>query len=112
MSFTSQAVGVLSSAKVATLTNIGSATLNIANIGVSGSFSVSATTCGLTLAPLAACTISVKFTPAIKGESDSVLTVTDDSGGIPGSQQTAVLVGIGVASVMAGGTFKGGGSLQ
>lgn len=112
MSFTSQAVGVLSSAKVATLTNIGSATLNIANIGVSGYFSVSATTCGLTLAPLAACTISVKFTPAIKGESDSVLTVTDDSGGIPGSQQTAVLVGIGVASVMAGGTFKGGGSLQ
>lgn len=86
-----------SSASTITLTNTGTATLNISSITITGDYAKTAT-CGVTLAVSANCTISVTFTPSVAGTRTGVVTVTDDSGGTPGSQQTVNLTGNGTST--------------
>jgi hypothetical protein len=86
------AVG-LSAAGTVTLTNSGSAVLQIGGISVSGNFSQT-NTCPATLAGGSVCAITVTFAPAGAGTVTGTLTIVDNA---PGSPQTVNLSGTGVA---------------
>ncbi len=92
-------VGVTSNSKTGTVTNSGTATLNISNIATSGDFALKAfkatkklTPCGSTLAAGASCEIKVTFTPTQTGTRTGDLTITDDA---PTSPQQVPLTGKG-----------------
>jgi phospholipase C/archaellum component FlaF (FlaF/FlaG flagellin family) len=93
LSFGDQEVGTTSGAGIVTVTNTGSATLNITSTTVSGDYAQS-NNCGDTLAPGANCQITVTFTPTTAGLQNGTLSITDDAGGSP---QTASLSGTGTA---------------
>jgi len=88
----SQPVGSTSSAKIFTLRNDQSLTLNNIAISTSGDFAVSATTCTTSLAARQKCTISVTFTPKASGTRMGQLRARDSANNSP---QTVVLTGTG-----------------
>ena len=96
--FTGVNLGVTSPAQTVTLTNTGSATLNITSIAVggtnSGDFSQT-NTCGATLAVNANCSINVTFTPSASGARSASVVITDDA---PNSPQSITLTGNGLAA--------------
>lgn len=102
LAFGNQTVDSPSAAKVITVSNPGSATLNITSITVSGAnavdYSVSSTTCGATLAPAATCTISVVYKPTATGPGIAAISVSDDAAGSP---QSVPLTGTGVLTPKA-----------
>ncbi|HWZ82220.1 MAG TPA: choice-of-anchor D domain-containing protein [Terriglobales bacterium] len=75
-----------------TLTNTGSATLNIFDVSASGDYLVSGNTCGSSVAQGATCAFSVTFTPTKKGARNGVLTISDDAVDSP---QSVTLKGVG-----------------
>ena len=84
-----------------TVTNTGSATLNISNIAIGGDFALvtvkatrKITPCvnGTALAPEASCLLEVSFTPTQKGPRTGNLTFTDNA---PDSPQNVALTGTG-----------------
>ena len=82
----------------ATLTNTGSATLNIVSIVLSGTGSTDftqTTTCGTTLAAGANCAISATFTPAAAQTYSATVTLTDNNNNVANSTQTVTLSGSG-----------------
>ena len=89
-----RAVGTTSPAKVVTLTNTGSSTLNISKIATTGDFALTtgAKPCGATLAAGKNCKIRVTFTPTQVGLRTGTLKVTDNA---PGSPQSVALSGTG-----------------
>lgn len=91
LTFSSQAVGTVSAAQSVTLTNSGTAVLNITSITTSGNFSESGS-CGQTLAVAATCTVNVTFSPATAGSIAGTLTISDNA---PGSPQVVTLGGLG-----------------
>jgi len=91
LSFSNQAVGTVSAAQSVTLTNSGTATLNITSIAVSGNFTESGS-CGQTLAVGATCTINLTFSPVSAGSITGTLTITDNA---PDSPQVVTLGGLG-----------------
>jgi len=104
--FASQPTTTSSSPESFTLSNTGTATLNIASIGFTGTnpgdFSQN-TTCGsppTTLAANSTCTIAVTFTPAASGSRSASLTVTDNSNNVAGSTQSSTLSGAGAHDVV------------
>jgi hypothetical protein len=88
LDFGNQPTGTSSTPQTTTLTNTGTAALAIGSIAVSGAngpdFSPS-NTCGSTLAPGAACTITVTFTPAATGTRTAAVTITDNAADSPES---------------------------
>lgn len=94
LTFGNQNVGTTSGAQNVTLSNTGTATLNITGITASGDFAVQSSTCGASLTAGSNCTISVTFTPTQTGPRSGTLSVTDNA---PGSPQTGSLTGTGVA---------------
>ncbi len=97
------AVGVTAGTKAVTLTNSGSATLNISNIAVTGAnagdFALKTfkktktqTPCGSTVAAGANCTIKVTFKPTQTGVRTAAVTITDNA---PNSPQSVGLSGTG-----------------
>lgn len=92
LNFAPQAVGTSSQPKVLTLTNSGTGTLALNGISVSPIFFTQTNTCGSSLAAGAKCTISVSFTPTLKGMVVGSLSVQDDGAGSP---HTLTLSGIG-----------------
>ena len=90
--FAARTVGTTSPAKVFTLTNHQSVTLNSIVISTTGDFSVSTTTCTTSLAAKANCKISVVFTPTAKGTRPGSLSVADSANNSP---QTSTLTGTG-----------------
>ena len=77
------------------LTNVGSASLTISSIAVSGGNAADfaqANNCGATLAPNVACTINVTFTPTTTGTRSSTVSISDNASGTP---HTITLSGIG-----------------
>jgi Beta-propeller repeat len=95
LSFAEQLVGSTSPAGSVTLQNVGSGTLNISGIAITGTDSGDFTqtnTCGATLAAGANCPISVTFMPAATGTPSAALTVTDDA---PNSPESMQLNGVG-----------------
>ncbi len=92
-------VGVTSNSKAVTVTNSGSATLDITSIATSGDFAIkafkatkTATPCGSTLAAGASCVVKVTFTPIQTGTRTGDLTFTDNA---PSSPQQVTLTGTG-----------------
>jgi FG-GAP-like repeat/Bacterial Ig-like domain (group 3)/Abnormal spindle-like microcephaly-assoc'd, ASPM-SPD-2-Hydin len=93
LSFGNEVINTTSVAKTVTLTNTGTAALNISSITTSGDFGVFSKTCGSTLAGGAKCTVKVTFTPTVLGKLTGALTFTDNA---PNSPQTVGLSGTGV----------------
>ena len=92
LDFGTTELGTTSPAQTITLTNPGSTDAAFPVV-VEGPFAVSATTCGATLAPGAACTMSFTFTPTALGDATGSLQRP------PGSSSTLVgLRGSGVAA--------------
>ncbi len=92
---TQQAVGVASAPQILTVTNTGTAPLNITSATASGDFAIQSNTCTTPLqatAPASNCTISVTFTPTSPGASAGALTLTDNA---PNSPQEILLTGTG-----------------
>jgi len=87
-----QKVGTTSKSKTFTLTNNQTETLTGIAISTAGDFTVSATTCGTSLAAKAKCTIGVTFTPTETGTRTGELSVSDSASNSP---QTASLTGTG-----------------
>jgi len=97
ITFASQLVTTSSAASSVTLTNNGTGTLTITNIGITGDFALTpANPCGGSVATGAKCTIGVTFTPTASGARTGAVTITDNAGGISGSQQTINLTGAGL----------------
>ena len=97
----SSVVGVTSPTQVFSIVNTGGQLLAISSISITGanasSFSQT-NTCLATLAPNANCSVSINFTPATVGALTANLQVADNA---PGSPQTLVLNGTGVAPAPA-----------
>jgi chitodextrinase len=96
ITFGNQGTGTSSQAQPVTLTNIGSATLNITSIAVTGQNSTDfsqTNTCGASLAASANCTINVTFAPTNTGTRAASVAITDNAVLSP---QTINLTGTGV----------------
>ena len=86
ITFDSQPVGTASPPRTVTLTNSGTATLNIASVMVAGPHAadfVLTNTCGSRLAPGAGCTATVTFKPSAAGNRTASVNITDDAAGSP-----------------------------
>ena len=96
--FAKTVVGTTTTGKTVTLSNTGSATLNITSIAVSGDFAQVTSTkpCGSTLAAGANCIIKVTFTPTQLGARTGNITITDNASNSP---QTVPLSGTGIPPV-------------
>lgn len=96
LNFANQTQGTTSNVKTVTVTNNGSATLNISSITISGDF-VKTSTCGATLTVGANCELSVTFAPTATGvRLGTVIIASDD----PVSPHTVPLVGTGTAKTL------------
>jgi hypothetical protein len=88
-----------------TLSNTGTATLNIASIAPTGANAgdfarvapTAGTNCAATLAAGTSCTVGAQFTPTAAGTRSAFMTFTDNSGNAAGSTQNVQLTGTGVA---------------
>jgi len=79
VNFPAQVIGTTSSPITVTLTNIGSATLNVAGFTLTGSEFVLTNNCPATLAVAANCTINVTFTPASSGNHLGRISLADNA---------------------------------
>jgi hypothetical protein len=102
ITFASQGIGTPSTAQTVTLKNTGQGTLDIGNIGLTGTnpgdFSLQSDTCSAQLASGSTCTVNLVFTPVSSGTRNADLTVTDNVFGSP--SQSITLQGVG-AQVLA-----------
>ena len=76
--FGSLDVGITSAAQSLTLTNSGSAPLNIRSITTTGDFAAT-NTCSASVAPNASCSVLVTFRPTAAGARTGLLTIVDDA---------------------------------
>jgi hypothetical protein len=93
--FGNQNVGTTSVPIPITLTNIGPNTLSITQIAIKGSNAgdfAQTNDCGNSVPPGGHCTITVTFTPTVKGQRSAKVSVSDDAVGSP---QTVPLSGTG-----------------
>ena len=81
-----------SAAKTVTVTNNGSVTTALQAPAASGDYTVTANTCGAALAPAAACTFGVVFTPTVSGLRTGTVQLVDTNG-----THTVPLTGNGIA---------------
>jgi hypothetical protein len=86
-----------------TITNTGTAAVNITGTSLSGpnsaDFTAALNTCSSPVSPAGNCSLNVTFTPSIAGVESATLTVTDNAGS---STQTVSLTGTGVGVPVAG----------
>jgi len=82
LSFSPQLVGTTSAPQPVTLTNSGTAPLNISTISASQPFSQT-NNCASTLAPAVNCTINVSFQPTVSGNATGTLSIADNAAGSP-----------------------------
>jgi hypothetical protein len=92
LTFAARELGTSSAAQTITLTNTGTAALNITNIGVSGEY-VQSNACPASLAIGASCTINVTFSPIrLVGPKQGSVAISSDA---PGSPHVVYLNGVG-----------------
>lgn len=101
LSFAGQAVSTTSPSQSVTLTNTGTATLNVSSVTVSGDFAVS-TGCVGAIAAGGTCTITATFTPIATGARTGQISVASDATGSP---HTVGLSGLGLAPASPGMLF-------
>jgi FG-GAP-like repeat/Abnormal spindle-like microcephaly-assoc'd, ASPM-SPD-2-Hydin len=78
LTFATQTVGTTSPPQLVTLTNAGSQTLALTSITPSTGYAQT-NNCGLSLAPGAACSLNVTFTPTVTGAQTGVITIVDNA---------------------------------
>jgi hypothetical protein len=110
LTFPATALGVSSGSQSFTITNTGTAVLNVTGIQVSGDFAVQDSNCG-SVAANETCTVSVTFTPTTSGAHSGDITIVDTATDSP---QIVTLSGAGLdftlsavnadATVISGGT--------
>lgn len=96
LTFATQAIGTTSAAKTVALKNIGTITLTISGIAITGTNAgdfAQTHTCRSSLAAGASCSISVTFKPTASGTRAGALSVKDNAAGSP---QQAALSGPGI----------------
>src|SRR5438552_14938778 len=101
LSFGTVEVGTASAAKTVTLTNVGTTTLSIIGIAITGANAgdfAHTHTCGSSLAAGASCAINVKFKPTASGTRTAALSVSDSAAGSP---QKVALYGVGAAPTVS-----------
>jgi len=91
LTFAATVVNQSTAAQIITVSNTGGAVTALTAPVVTGDFSVSANTCGATLAAQTGCSVAVVFTPTASGVRSGTLSVTDSAG-----TQTASLTGTGL----------------
>jgi hypothetical protein len=79
VTFAPQAIGTTSSPVTVTLTNIGSASLNLSGFNTTGSEFAQTNNCSATLPAAASCTINITFAPTASGSHTGTLSMTDNS---------------------------------
>lgn len=89
LTFPTQVVGTSSTAQTVTLSNLGSNSLTITSVTISGEFGES-NNCGGSLAAASSCLISVVFSPAATGIRSGTLQINDSD---PTSPQSVALSG-------------------
>jgi len=102
--FGSLDAGVTSAAQALTITNSGSAPLNIHSITTTGDFAAT-NTCSASVAPNASCSVLITFKPTAAGARTGLLTIVDDA--ISGEAFIA-LGGTGTAPTLAITPASGG----
>lgn len=93
------------STQVLVLSNPGTAPLAISSIAVTGAGFSQTNTCPTSLAPSAACNISVKFAPTVEGAASGQLAIVSNAAPSP---LNAALSGSGLPATIAGLTFSAG----
>jgi len=95
LNFGTVKVGKSSNARTVTMTNVGSSTVSITSVSITGAdpgdFSQT-NNCGTKVYPNQSCTFTLTFSPAATGSRSASLSVTDTGGGSP---QTVALSGTG-----------------
>ena len=97
LTFPKTPIGQTTSLSV-TLTNTGTATLNISNVALTGDFAVQSNTCGTQVLAGTNCAITVGFTPTAKASRTGILQLTDDAANNP---QKVTLSGTGMSLALA-----------
>ena len=92
LTFPATLVNQTAASQIVTVANTGANPVILSSPIITGDFKIAANTCGATLAPQTACSLSISFTPTAGGARTGVLTVTDSAG-----TQTAQLTGTGNA---------------
>jgi hypothetical protein len=89
LSYAPRDVGTTSAAQRATLTNTGTAGMNISSVSLTGAnagdFAITTNDCGATLAANASCSATVTFSPTATGTRAANLTFADNAAGNPHS---------------------------
>jgi len=98
VSFGNQAIQTTRAAQTVTVTNAGSASLQITSVAASADFAQTNTCAAAVAAGGGTCTISVTFTPTTVAAETGQLTLTDDAAGSP---HQIALAGTGVAQAPA-----------
>jgi hypothetical protein len=101
--FSAEAVGTSSPPQMVTLTNSGTAALNIQTVAISGGSDFvigSGTSCanGSSVATGISCVIQVAFSPTTPGQKSATLTITDNA---PGSPQQISLAGTSISAALS-----------
>jgi hypothetical protein len=89
LNFAAQLVGTVSTSQPVTLTNNGTAALNISSIAASTNFSET-DNCGANLPAASSCTINVSLVPMDGGQLTGTVSIADNA---PGSPQSVTLEG-------------------
>jgi hypothetical protein len=97
LAFGSLTVGATSGAQSITISNTGGNAATVQSVTVSGDFTLSANSCGTTLAPSVGCTASIEFAPTASGPRSGTMTVVDSAG-----TQVAQLTGMGMSPATDG----------
>jgi hypothetical protein len=92
LTFPATLVNQTAASQIITVANTGANPATLGTPAITGDFNIAASTCGATLAPQTACSLSISFTPTAGGTRSGVLMVTDSAG-----TQTAQLTGTGNA---------------
>ena len=100
LAFGATGVALSAAAQAITLTNNGGVPLALSGIAASGDFALLAgsNTCGNSLAPAAACSVQIVFTPTAAGTRTGTVTFSDNAYSSP---QTLPLTGVGVDFTLA-----------
>jgi len=98
LNFKKEPIGQTTAPQSVTLTNSGTADLNISSITASGDYHISNNTCGSTVASGASCAVSVTFTPTKKGKRTGSLTFNDNA---PNTPQVVSLTGVGQSIMLS-----------
>ena len=105
LNFKKVPIGQTSSPQTVTLTNSGTATLNISGITISGDYHISNNTCGATVTAGANCAVSVTLIPTKKGKRTGSLTFNDNA---PDTPQIVSLTGVGQSIMVSPTTLNFG----